>query len=473
MTKNTQRNIVRKLPAVDRLLSEQPLKDLMREVPRNIVVNAARQTLDGLRARILGGWTPASGDLSPAQIADQVRELALHINAPSLRRAINATGIVLHTGLGRAMLPDAARKALDAVASGHSNLEIDLETGARGSRNSHFNELLADLCGAEAAFAVNNNAAAVLLALNTLAAGKEVVVSRGQLVEIGGSFRLPDIMVRAGARLVEVGTTNRTRISDYEAAISDETALILCVHTSNFRIIGFTEEVSIKQLVELGGHLSVPVMHDVGSGSLVDMTQFGLRGEPLVQDSVQAGADVVTFSGDKLLGGPQAGLVVGRREIVDTMAANPLARALRIDKLTAAALEGTLKLYADPEMLAATIPTFKSITRPVEDIGRAARRLKRLLAKALPEEIRIEVVDGFSEVGGGSLPGERLPTKLVAVSSDRAGTASPMDLARAFRMAEPPIFGRVGEGRLLLDMRTVLDGEIPDIVRTARQILQD
>lgn len=473
MTKNSQHQMVRNLPAVDKLLGEQAVEDLVGVVPRSILVRAARETLNHLRAQILAGWAPAPDDLSAARIAGRVRELALSLDALSLRRAVNATGIVLHTGLGRAVLPEAARRALDAVASGHSNLEIDLETGARGSRYSHFDKLLADLCGAEAAFAVNNNAAAVLLALNTLANGREVIISRGQLVEIGESFRLPDIMARAGAKLVEVGTTNRTRISDYEAAISDETALILRVHTSNFRIIGFTEEAPIGQLVELGRDHGIPVMEDVGSGCLIDMTQFGLRGEPLVQESIRAGAAVVTFSGDKLLGGPQAGLVVGRREIVDAMAANPLARALRIDKFTACALESTLKLYANPETLPAAIPTLRTITRPLEDISRAARRLRRLLSEAVPQEFRVEAVDGFSEVGGGSLPGERLPTKLVAIAPDVRGEVDLMDIAKAFRMADPPVFGRVGEGRIFLDMRTVENSEIPAIVRAAREIFQD
>jgi len=470
MAKNIQHDMVRSLPAVDRLLSEPSLGDLAGKMPRYIVVRAARETLDEFRARILSGESPASDDLSPGRMAARARELALHLSRPSLRSAINATGVVLHTGLGRAALPEAAREALNAVASGHSNLETDLETGSRGSRHVHFAKLLADLSGAEAGFAVNNNAAAVVLALNTLADDREAIVSRGQLIEIGGSFRLPDIMARAGAHLVEVGTTNRTRISDYEAAISDQTALILRVHTSNFRIVGFTEEVPIGHLVELGRRHGIPVMDDLGSGSLVDMTQFGLRSEPLVQESVRAGADVVTFSGDKLLGGPQAGLIVGRREVVDAMAANPLARALRIGKLTVAALESTLRLYTDPDTVSTSIPALRFIARSVKDISRAAGRLKRAIARRAGGKLQAEVIDGVSEIGGGSLPGEHLPTKLVAISS---AAMDPMDLAQAFRMAEPPVFGRVGDGRFLLDLRTVRDDEIPAIVRAAQQISGD
>jgi L-seryl-tRNA(Ser) seleniumtransferase len=467
MAKDTRHDMVRQLPSVDRLLGERRLKELSGGISRSVVVQAARQTIDALRAKILDGWTPPPEELSADRIAAEASALALKLSMPSIRRVINATGIVLHTGLGRAVLPEAARKALEAVASGHSNLEIDMDTGARGSRRTHYSRLLADLCGAEAGFAVNNNAGAVLLALNTLADGREVIVSRGQLIEIGGSFRLPDIMARAGARLVEVGTTNRTRIGDYEAAITDETALLLRAHPSNFRVVGFTEDVPIRELVPLGRRYGIPIMEDVGSGALVDMSQFGLQGEPLVQDSIKAGADVVTFSGDKLLGGPQAGLIVGRKDIVDSMAKNPLARALRVDKLTVAALESTLKLYADPETLPSAIPTLRYITRLPADIERAARRLRRLVLKQCRHRVNMQIIDGFSEVGGGSLPGERLPTRLLALSSSGI---SAMEIARAFRMAEPPVIGRVGEDRCLLDLRTVEDEEIPQIARAAVQI---
>jgi len=469
MAENTRREIVRSLPAVDRLLDNPALKELAGKVPRGTIVSAVRQTLDELRARILDGWAPTAEDLSPKRIADEARALALRLNSPSLRKAINGTGVILHTGLGRAVLPEAALAALNAVAAGYSNLETDRETGGRGSRDVHFSRLLADLCGAEAGFAVNNNAAAVLLALNTLANGREVVVSRGQMVEIGGSFRLPDIMARAGARLVEVGTTNRTRLDDYETAISDQTALILRVHTSNFRIVGFTSEVPIGELAQLGQRCNIPVVEDLGSGALVDMTRFGLRGEPLVQDSVKAGADAVMFSGDKLLGGPQAGLIVGRRGIVEAMAGNPLARALRIDKLTIAALESTLRLHTDPEALLSTIPTLRFICRPLEDINRSAGRLRQAIIKVAADRAQVEVMDGLSEIGGGSLPGEHLPTKLLAISSPLIHAA---DLAMAFRMAEPPIFGRVGDGRFLLDVRTIGRDEIPYIARAAGQIFR-
>jgi len=472
MTESAARATMRKLPPVDRLLQEKAVRDLEGEIPHSIVLKAARETVDDLRNRIRDGWSPDPDDLSPQNLAAQVRERAVSMNAPSLRKTINATGVILHTGLGRAVLPEAARNALMEIASGHSNLELDLETGTRGSRRRHYAELLAEICGSEAGFAVNNNAAAVFLALNTLARGREVIISRGHLVEIGGSFRLPDIMARAGARLVEVGTTNRTRIADYEKAISEDSALILRVHPSNFRIVGYAEEAPLAELVELGGRHRIPVMDDVGSGALLDMSRFGLQDEPVVQESVKAGADIVTFSGDKLLGGPQAGLIVGKREAIDDLASNPLARALRIDKLTIAALESTLKLYADPDSAIRAIPTLRAIAKPIQEINRAAIRLKRRLTQAIPR-ITIQVLDGVSEVGGGSLPGQSLPTRLVSITADGTDFANPNDLARAFRSADPPILGRVADDRFLLDPRTVDDADISAIVRAARQIFQD
>ena len=469
MKKDHKNQTLRVLPAVDRLLNVPSLKELSREIPRSELLAAARQVLDGLRADLQEGLAAAS-NISLESIAAEVEAEALRRAMPSLRPAINATGVVLHTGLGRAVLPDAARQAIAAVASGHSVLELDVESGERGSRSIHYRDLLAGLCDAESGLAVNNNAAAVLLALNTLAAGKEVIVSRGQLVEIGGSFRMPDVMARAGAQLVEVGTTNRTRISDYEHAISEQTSLILRVKTSNFRIVGFTEETPLSQLVELGGKQGIPVMEDLGSGAMMDMAQFGLSGEAAVQESVRAGADIVTFSGDKLLGGPQAGLIVGRREPIDAMAGNPLARALRLGKLSIAGLESTLRLYLDPKAAISRIPTLRSITRPTTEIHRAARRLKKEIESQVGAHVRVEIADGFSEVGGGSLPGEQLPTKLVAISTSEM---RPDEIARLFRESEAPIFGRVGHDRFLLDLRTVSDTELREIARAASRIFSE
>lgn len=458
---------LRRLPAVERLLNEPLLQSLQDSVPRSLIVQAARAALDRLRDSIRGGETADEAALLPDRLAEEARGLALQLARPTLRRAVNATGIILHTGLGRAVLSSAARRAISEVAEGHSTLEIDIESGTRGSRSVHYRRLLRGLCGAESALVVNNNAAAVFLALNTLAAGKEVIVSRGQLVEIGGSFRMPDIMTRAGARLVEVGTTNRTRISDFEQAITDDTALILRVHPSNFRIVGFTQEPSVEEMAALGRQYGIPVMDDIGSGALIDMSRYGLFGEPTIQDSLRAGADIVTFSGDKLLGGPQAGIIVGKEKPIDAMSGNPLARALRLDKLALAALEATLRLYLDPETATREIPTLHTITRPISEIEASAHDLKKRIEALGRSQVRVEVTDGISEVGGGSLPGERLPTRIVALISS---SMEPNETALAFRQNDPPIFGRIADERFLLDMRTVLNGELETITAAIPRI---
>jgi L-seryl-tRNA(Ser) seleniumtransferase len=433
-----------------------------------VVIQAARTVVDDLRDAVLRGESVDSAELSVERVAESAHDLALRLSSPSLRPAVNATGVILHTGLGRAPLPKAARDAIEEVASGHSTLEIDIDSGARGSRSVHYKRILSELCGAESAFAVNNNAAAVLLALNTFAAGREVIVSRGQLVEIGGSFRMPDIMTSAGARLVEVGTTNRTRISDYKRAVTDDTALILRVHPSNFRIVGFTQEATLEEMAELGRAYGIPVVDDAGSGALVDMSRFGLAREPTVQDSVRAGADIVTFSGDKLLGGPQAGLIVGRRDFLDRMAENPLSRALRLDKITLAGLEATLRLYLDPEAAVREVPTLLAIARPLPEIESAAQGLQQRIDALGISDLTVQVVDGTSEIGGGSLPGEQLPTRLLTITLASLG---PNEIASAFRRNCPPIFGRVNDDRFHLDLRTVATEEIEEIVAAVARIL--
>lgn len=398
-----------------------------------------------------------------------VVQRAREISRPRLRKVINATGVILHTNLGRAVLSQAAREALDAVAGHYCNLELDLETGERGSRQDHVRDLLRELTGAEDALVVNNNAGAVLLALNTLARGKQVVVSRGQLVEIGGSFRLPEIMAASGAILVEVGTTNKTYLRDYEQAVGPETALLLRVHTSNFRIIGFAAEVGIAELAGLGRRLGIPVMEDLGSGLLVDLGGDFLRDEPVVVASLAAGADVVTFSGDKLLGGPQAGIILGREKYLEPMRKNPLARALRIDKLSLAALEATLRLYLDPDWAKSQIPTLHALFVSVEELRRRAERLRDLLVPALRDQAEAEVQTGFSEAGGGSLPGVALPTFLVLV---RPRELSVEELAARLRRAEPPVIARRLEGALALDVRTMLEGEEALVVRAVASCLE-
>ena len=383
----------------------------------------------------------------------------------SLRRAVNATGVIIHTGLGRAVLCERAVEALVAVAQGHSTLEIEVHSGKRGSRQEHVSGLLTNLTGAESALVVNNNAGAVFLAVNSLARNLDVVISRGQLIEIGGSFRMPDIIRHAGGKLVEVGTTNRTRILDYEAAVNADTGLILRCHPSNFKITGFTEETAIEDLAALGRENGVPVMDDVGSGALVDVSGFGLEYEPTVRDSVRAGADLVSFSGDKLLGASQAGILVGREELIRECRSNPLARALRIDKLTLAALEATLHVYRDGDPTN-DIPVLASICRPLPEIERQAQKLARAINALKIADLRACVTAVESQTGGGSLPGQNLESRAVALKSE---TLSAEDLGERFRGNEPPIFGRIVQDAFVLDMRTVTPHEaqqIPGCVRS-------
>jgi L-seryl-tRNA(Ser) seleniumtransferase len=361
---------------------------------------------------------------------------------------------VLHTNLGRALLAQTAVDAVVQAASHPINLEYDLAQGDRGQREMAVESLLMDLSGAEAATAVNNNAAAVLLALNTLAFGKEVIVSRGELIEIGGAFRIPDIMAMSGAVLKEVGTTNRTHVADYEHAITDRTALLLKVHTSNYRVVGFVAEVGLADLVVIGRRRGIPVMEDLGSGALVDLSRYNLPKEPVVAERIALGADLVTFSGDKLLGGPQAGLVVGRTALVKQMAANPLHRALRCGKLTVAALEATLRLYRESACIAHAIPTLRLFTRPLSDIENIAQRALPALASALGTGFRVSVQDSTSQIGSGALPTEEIPTKVIAIEHDFMG---PHRIAGRFRPARPPIIGRIADDKFLLDARTIFD----------------
>lgn len=451
----------RDLPSVDKLLRDERVESLLGGHSRRAVVEGLRLALDDAREAIAAGGGAPDLDALFAAASDHIEKRA----GMSLRQAVNGTGIIIHTGLGRAVLSDAAREAVAAVAGGHSTLEIDVESGKRGSRQAHVERLLMELTGAEAALVVNNNAAAVILAVNTLARNTEVVISRGQLVEIGGSFRLPDIIERAGATLVEVGTTNRTRIADYADAITEDTALLLRCHPSNFKVTGFAEETSVEELVELGREAYVPVMDDLGSGALVDMSPFGLAREPLVQESVAAGADVVTFSGDKLLGASQAGILVGKAEYIDECRANPLARALRVDKLTLAALEATLHTYREGDPVS-EIPVLAAIARPLVEIELQARSLARKINALHVDGLRAEVVETLSETGGGSLPGQSIESRAVALKSTRL---SAEDLGRHFREYDPPIFGRIARDTFLLDVRTIDPREGPAIVSCARR----
>lgn len=456
MTDNKRAKEYRSLPSVDELLKSESIQAALRAYSRELVVSALRDALAEARNEIArGGECP-----EPDAIAHVALKLIAAQTKLSLRRAINASGIILHTGLGRAVLSEQAQRAVNDVAAGHCTLEIDESTGKRGSRQEHISRLLTDLTGAESALVVNNNAAAVILAVNTLALGREAIISRGQLVEIGGSFRMPDIIERAGARMVEVGTTNRTRISDYEKAVTSQTGMLLRCHPSNYQISGFVEEASLQELVDLGARTGISVVDDLGSGALIDLSHYGLDREPTVQDSLQAGADIITFSGDKLLGASQAGILVGKKRFIDLCRANPLARALRVDKLTLAALEATLHIYREGDP-ATDIPVLAALSRYLSEIDQNARELANRISSLAIEGLCVEVIASTSETGGGSLPGQSIESRSLALKSDKL---SAEDLARRFREFEPPIFGRIVKDVFLLDMRTVNLTEVSHIL---------
>lgn len=461
MNGNLNEKILRKLPSVDEVLRDGRICEMLVKTPRSVILEAVRSVLADERKEILAGAVAARPDISKEEYLDRVIEKTAgavrRSVRPNLRRVINATGVVLHTNLGRALLSEHAREAVNIVAANYSNLELDLESGRRGSRYSALENLLTSLSGAESALVVNNNAAAVLLALSTVARGREVIVSRGQLVEIGGSFRIPEVMAQSGAKLVEVGSTNKTHPDDYIRAISGETAMLLHVHTSNYRIIGFTRETTVSELVELGREYKLPVMSDLGSGFLVNLSRYGLPREPTVQEVLGAGPDIVTFSGDKLMGGPQAGIIVGSRHYIEKMKKNPLTRAVRIDKMTVAALEATLREYLDPEKAVAEIPTLRMLTLNRETLEKRAYELAGILESVIDKsKADIKVEKGMSAVGGGAMPAADLPTAVVAVSP--CGISSG-ELQAALRYGEPAVMGRVQEDRLMLDLRTIKDEE--------------
>jgi L-seryl-tRNA(Ser) seleniumtransferase len=441
---------LRSLPSVDALLRAVARSRAFTGYPRALLAGTLRAVLAEARAAVARSDAVPDTEALLARAAERLAALA----APSLRRVVNASGVVLHTNLGRAALAESAVAALRATAAAPSNLELDLATGRRGRRDAHVEAPLCALTGAEAATVVNNNAAAVLLALDTLADGREVIVSRGELVEIGGAFRIPDIVAKSGAVLREVGTTNRTHRRDIERALGERTALLLKVHPSNYRITGFTAAVALADLVAIGAAHGVPVMEDLGSGALVDLTAYGLPAEPVVADRVRAGADVVTFSGDKLLGGPQCGVLVGRRAIIDAMRENPLYRALRCDKLTLAALEATLRLYRTAPDLAAVLPSLRDLTRPIAELERVGTAACALLRAALGPAYAVAVVDTVAEIGSGAQPTQPLQSKAIAITHT---AIAPQALAARFRAAAPPIIGRVADDRFLLDLRCIAD----------------
>ena len=452
------RNPFRDLPSVDSVLADGRVRALSAEYSGDTVVALVREELDAARAAV------ADGRAAPplAAIVAAVGERARSALAPSLRPVINATGVILHTNLGRAPLSDEALAAMTEAARGYSNLEFDLEAGERGSRHDHLEEQLRRLTGAEAAFAVNNNASAVLLTLSALAIHREVIISRSQLVEIGGGFRIPDVMAQSDAFLMEVGTTNRTYLRDYEAAITDDTAALMRVHASNFKIVGFTATVSITELAGLARERHLRLIDDLGSGCLLDTTQFGLAPEPTPQESLADGADLALFSGDKLLGGPQAGIIAGRQEAVERLRRHPLARAVRMDKASIAGLAATLNHYLKNEATE-KIPVWRMIASPLDAITRRARRWARAVGGGAT------VVDGHSMIGGGSLPEEGLPTKLLAVPEQDGRSAEA--LAAGLRAHDPPVVARIERDTLLLDPRTVLPREDRVVVEAVRGAL--
>lgn len=461
MTMTLKQEKLSQIPQVDRLLGSPPILDILAQYPRPIVTDVVREELERIRQSILN-----NGDES-FKTEPFIEKIQVQIQKrlqPDLRRSINAAGIVLHTNMGRAPLSDVAKEALREVAENYSNLEIDLDSGKRGSRYAHVENLLCELTGAEAAMVVNNNAAATLLVLNSLAKDKECLLSRGELITIGDSFRLPEVMRQGGAKLVEVGSTNQTYVSDFEQAITEETALVMKVHTSNYRIIGFFSEVTLQELVQLGHEKGLTVYHDVGSGALIDLSKYGLPKEPVIQESIAAGADVVSFSGDKLIGGPQAGIIVGKKDLIGKMKTNHLTRALRAGKLTYAALEATLRLFLDKETLSENHAVLHMLTRKIGDLEVKARKIVTDIG---PTNLDLKIEDGLSEIGGGSLAAESLPTKLVTISSPQF---SPDVLAGKLRKNRPPVITRIQNNRVVLDMRTVREDEVDLIVLALQSI---
>jgi len=441
----------RALPSVTALLESDGVRPLLTRAPRGVVVDAIRRTIEAARS------APESAPHTEHDWAHAVASSVEQSLRPSLRRVINGTGVVLHTNLGRAPLPKAAIDAIARVAAGFSNLEFDIEQGERGSRYTHCTALLRELTGAEDALVVNNCAAALVLVLNTLADGRDAIVSRGELIEIGGSFRIPEIMAKSGARLVEVGTTNRTSIDDYRRAVGADTGIVIKVHRSNFALAGFVAEATASELAAVAGECGVPLLHDLGSGLMISLDEFGLTGEPTARDAIRAGATVVTMSGDKLLGGPQAGLILGKRDALDRIRKNPLTRSYRVDKLTLAALEATLSLYRDPAKALRDVPALAQLTCDLASLRDRARQIRGEL-----NSLSIEIIESEASVGGGAFPTARIPSIALAIS----GRADAIE--SRLRLGEPAVVARVADRRVIVDLRTVFPEEDGDLVAALR-----
>ena len=460
-----KKKLLENLPSVDEILKSDQGTEWLNLYPRRYVLQGIRELIDSRRKMILEG---SIADLSEESLMPEIASAIERFSSFSLKPLINATGVVIHTNLGRSILSEKIIENIRRVSESYSNLEYDIDKGKRGKRYTHIKRILREVTGAEDALIVNNNAAAVLLSLNTLAKGKEVIVSRGELVEIGGSFRIPDVMRASGAILREVGTTNKTHVFDYERAINENTGLILKVHQSNYRIIGFSEEVPIEELVQVGTRHHVPVMFDLGSGCLIDLKPFGIHDEPSVKDIVKSGVDLTTFSGDKLLGGPQGGVIVGKRDYIEEIQRNPITRAVRIDKLTLAGFEATLMEYVDEEKAVQNIPTLRMLLQRPEEIKARANRI----AKGLKKEIKnadITVLPDTSRAGGGSLPEIDLPTYVVSIRSEKLPVN---EFEEKLRKGNPPIIARIKGNSLLLDARTVQEKDYVFIISRVKNILQ-
>lgn len=463
--------MLRALPSADELLNTLEVRLLTEEYGRDVLVGAVRVALSQVRSEIIKGDRPSPPE--DVSVDNIVRRAMFYLQEkfrPSLRKAVNATGIILHTALGRAVLAPKAIDAINDVIKGYCTLAIDMETGQRGHRDTHLNHLLCELTGAEAATVVNNNAAATMLILNTLARGKEVIVSRGQLVEIGGSFRMPEVMETSGAILREVGTTNKTYLRDYATAINEKTGAILRVHQSNYRIVGFFEEPPVEELVKLAKEHGLPVIDDLGSGALVDLKEFGLETEPMVQDSIRAGVDVACFSGDKLIGGPQAGIIVGKAQTIAKIRKNPLARAFRVGKMTIAGMEATLRLFLNREKLRLEHPTYRMLSLNLKELEERAEAVAEKLRPLCTGGTDVSVVDEVSQVGSGSVPTETISTKALRV---KPAARSVLELAKKLRYNVPPIFARVHKEAVLLDFRTIQPDEDAFVERALGKLLQE
>lgn len=467
---------LRKIPPVNELLCDSEAELLMGQYGRASIIDTLKLVVDEYREKVTSINDEPTAEMKPGTreeimdyLIEKLKRKIEEQQGSRLKKVINATGIVLHTNLGRAPLPEKAIALMREVSEGYSNLEFDLDTGSRGSRHSHIEPVITGITGAESALVVNNNAAAVFLCLNTLSNGREVIISRGQQVEIGGSFRIPDIIIRSGAKMVEVGTTNKTRLTDYSNGLTNDSAVLLKVHTSNYKVLGFTEEVSLEELVGLGREKSLAVMEDLGSGSLYDLSMIGLPYEPTIQDSIKCGVDIVTFSGDKLLGGPQAGIIAGKKELIDRIKKNPLTRMVRCDKSSIAAMTAVMNLYMDSGKVVDNIPALKMMALKEDELTLNALELEKRIKDSLGSKCKTEIIDDLDEVGGGSLPGVILNGKAVALSELKPGAN---EIQSKLRKAKTPVICRINKDRILLNVRTLEKKDYPAIAEALAIVLE-